>query len=487
MTATPVSPSSPSDTGALVGPPRVREIVESLSRLHDLVVVCDGEDRIAWWSDRLGVVAGDAADLVGARFADVVRGAADLTDLRTQVASPLGVGAGRIELEGSDGDALEVSAFRLATDRDLTVLVGRTTEEARRAAACLRGNAAYLAAVLDCAPDAVIATDRGGFVSYANPAAAALFHTRADALEGHPLASCLPCTAGLAAVLDGVRGEAVTGQDLEIVDASGRRYVSVSTSELRLPSGEVAGNVVFVRDVSKRRLAEIRLAEKAEELEQYVSHVSHDLRSPLSSLLGFASLLRREPLGARGESFLDRIEQSGRTMETLITDLLELSRIGSSNEPAEWVAPLPILEQIAAEWKSRFEERGIELDLPGDAPLVFCHRTRLYQLFSNLLGNAIAHMGTRDGARVCVAIDEEPHAHHLRVVDNGRGIAREHHERIFDVFATLGRRADGAKSTGIGLAIVRRIAIAHGGRAWVESEPGCGSAFHVTIARPARS
>ena len=75
MTAPPVSPSSPSDTGALVGPPRVREIVESLSRLHDLVVVCDGEDRIAWWSDRLGVVGVDGP--LDGGIGDFVRRALD--------------------------------------------------------------------------------------------------------------------------------------------------------------------------------------------------------------------------------------------------------------------------------------------------------------------------------------------------------------------------------------------------------------------------
>ena len=93
-------------------------------------------------------------------------------------------------------------------------------------------------------------------------------------------------------------------------------------------------------------------------------------------------------------------------------------------------------------------------------------------------------MGPRPDARVRVEIGEDADAHHIRVSDNGKGIAREHHQRIFEVFATLGRPSDGAKSTGIGLAIVRKIAATHGGRAWVESATDCGSTFHVTLARP---
>ena len=113
--------------------------------------------------------------------------------------------------------------------------------------------------------------------------------------------------------------------------------------------------------------------------------------------------------------------------------------------------------------------------------MLLCNRTRAYQLFSNLIGNAIVHMGPVPGATIRVEIDALAGEHHIRVIDNGRGIATEHHDRIFEVFATLGARPDGRKSTGIGLAIVRKIATTHGGRAWVESQPERGATFHVTL------
>ena len=121
--------------------------------------------------------------------------------------------------------------------------------------------------------------------------------------------------------------------------------------------------------------------------------------------------------------------------------------------------------------------------LPAHPPLVYCDRTRIYQVFSNLIGNAIHHMVPCAHPRIEVEVLEDEEFHRIVVRDNGRGIAPAHHERIFEVFQSLGARSDGSRGTGIGLAIVRKIAETHGGRAWVESEPGHGATFHVTLRR----
>jgi signal transduction histidine kinase len=104
-------------------------------------------------------------------------------------------------------------------------------------------------------------------------------------------------------------------------------------------------------------------------------------------------------------------------------------------------------------------------------------------VFSNLIGNAIDHMGPCDDACIVVDVVRETDCEHITVRDPGRGIAPEHHERIFEVFQSFGRHNDERRGTGIGLAIVKRIAQTHGGRAWVESRPGHGSTFHVTLPR----
>jgi signal transduction histidine kinase len=147
------------------------------------------------------------------------------------------------------------------------------------------------------------------------------------------------------------------------------------------------------------------------------------------------------------------------------------------------VDPRAVLIQLHAEVKPRLDSSGIRLVLPEDPPLVYCDRTRLYQVFSNLIGTAIHHMGPGDAHRIEVEVVEDEEFHRISVRDSGRGIAREHQERIFEVFQSLGARQDGSRGTGIGLAIVRKIAETHGGRAWVESESGRGATFHVTLRR----
>jgi signal transduction histidine kinase len=260
--------------------------------------------------------------------------------------------------------------------------------------------------------------------------------------------------------------------------------VSVSASLLRLADGRAVGAVAYLRDVTQRRRDQETLARKNAELEHYVHAVSHDLRSPLVSLLGFSRLLREDfgaRLDAKGLHFLDRIEQAGRTMESLIADLLELSRIGRSGHALSRANPRAVLLQLQAEIKPRLDDQNVELAIPDDPPAVVCDRTRLYQLFSNLIGNALDHMGAPRDARIEVEVREECGHHVIAVRDNGRGIAPEHHERIFEVFQSLGPRRDGSRGTGMGLAIVRKIAETQGGRAWVESEPGRGACFKVLL------
>jgi signal transduction histidine kinase len=212
--------------------------------------------------------------------------------------------------------------------------------------------------------------------------------------------------------------------------------------------------------------------------------VSHDLRSPLVAVLGFARLLREdygEQLDAQGLRFLRRIEEAGRTMESLLHDLLEFARIGRSEPKRIHVDPRDVLLQLQAELKPSLEEAQVSLQLPEEPPLLWCDRTQLYQVLSNLVGNALDHMGPTSQPSLEVEISEENGLQQLVVRDHGRGIDPADHERIFEIFQTRGVPRGGKRGTGIGLAVVRKIAEAHGGSAWVESAPGAGAAFHVTF------
>lgn len=345
-------------------------------------------------------------------------------------------------------------------------------------------NAGFLSSILDNAPDPIIASDLDGCVTFANAAAAELLGQPVDALVGRPVLDCLPWHADLSTLLNGRHERDLSEHDLEIPSARGERWSAVTSRRLRLSTGEVVGHVLLLRDVGERRRAERALAAKNEELESYVSHVSHDLRSPLVSVLGFARLVRRDYgslLDTDGHRFLDRIVQAGQTMESMIEDLLEVSRIGCVDEPNTLIDPLGVIHQVITDQKHLIDKCDVQIGLPTQPSMLWCSRTRVYQIFSNLIGNALAHMGPVEAARVEVSIDDELDLHHIRVADNGKGVAPEHHEKIFEVFSTLGGRTDGRKATGVGLAIVRKIAIQHGGGAWVESPADGGTIFHVTL------
>lgn len=334
-------------------------------------------------------------------------------------------------------------------------------------------------AILDAAPDPVVAIDCDGRVRYVNPACGALFERASAEVIGHHLSELMGDHQPDADTPDGVRR---------------------GHAELRLPSGETrwiaysaktmddspfGGAVAYLRDETERRRNELQLSRQNDELEQTVRALAHDLRSPLVSVLGFSRLLQEEfgaALGERGTHFLERITSAGRTMESLIRDLLDFARIGHLGERRVMVDPREVLLQLRGELKPRLEQAGIEFVVPEHPPQLCCDRTRLYQLFSNLVGNALDHMGACEKPQVMVEVRETTEWHQIVVRDNGRGVAATEQERIFEMFHSVAHPG-GRKGTGIGLAIVKKIAELHGGRAFVESAPGAGAAFHVLLPR----
>lgn len=226
------------------------------------------------------------------------------------------------------------------------------------------------------------------------------------------------------------------------------------------------------------------LERKNSELKACVRGVSHDLRSPLVSLLGFSRLLRddyQEVLDRTGLHFINRIDQAARHIDQLLHDMLEFTRIGATSRCRVHINPKPILEQLHSELKLQLDEKNIDLILPDETPTILFDRTRLYQLFSNLIGNAIHHMDRKSAARIEVEITSEAAGWQISVRDNGPGIGPEDHQRIFGAFETASRPGNKHKSSGLGLAIVKKIVETDSGRVWVESELGTGARFVVWL------
>ena len=227
------------------------------------------------------------------------------------------------------------------------------------------------------------------------------------------------------------------------------------------------------------------LAAKNAELERFTYTVSHDLKSPLVTIHGFAGLAATDLAAGhldRVRLDLGRIVAAADKMHRLLDDLLELSRVGRVVHPPEDV-PLGELAREAVELvKGRIAEPGVAVDIAPDLPVVRADRRRLLEVLQNLLENAAKFTAGQPAPRIEIGARRDGEEPVFFVRDNGRGIEPRFLERVFDLFEKLDPAVEG---TGVGLALVRRIVEAHGGRAWAESDgPGRGATFCFTLPSP---
>ncbi len=227
-----------------------------------------------------------------------------------------------------------------------------------------------------------------------------------------------------------------------------------------------------------------RLEKKTKELQAFVSTVSHDLRTPLISIQGFSDTISSEfseELDEQGVHYLDRIQANVDKMNEFIDDLLELSRVSKEDEEVvkEKVNTHAVAEEVISDLSSKIEERGIEVEIKRELPKVGFKRKRMYQVFSNLISNAVKYIGDPENPKIQIDAEEKPTFWVIKVKDNGIGIEEENQDKIFDIFHRENRVDE--KGTGIGLAIVNRIIEKYDGDIWVESEKGEGTEFFVKL------
>jgi PAS domain S-box-containing protein len=241
--------------------------------------------------------------------------------------------------------------------------------------------------------------------------------------------------------------------------------------------------VAILNDITERKRAEEELKSKNEELENFVYTVSHDLKSPVVTLSGFASALEEDygdKLDEEAKGYLRFIQEASAKMGALIKDLLELSRVGGVMQPEEEVDFSAVVKESLMVLLPRIEEGGIELMMVDGFPVVRCDRKRMVQVMENLLTNAIKFRGENPSPRIEIGNREEEGFHRFWVKDNGIGIDPQYHGRIFEVFQSL-REVKDDEGTGMGLTIAKKIVEQHGGRIWVESAKGKGSTFSFTL------
>ena len=325
-----------------------------------------------------------------------------------------------------------------------------------------------LETILQQTEDGVLITDPQDRLLLINRTAQEAFGLNQDAALLHPLTEAVPHPELLALY---ARRDTPSPQlrRAEVTLADGRVF------HTHLTPIEGVGHVVVMRDIT-------HLKELDRIKSEFVTTVSHDLRSPLTTILGYVDLIERGgPLTPQQHEFLRRVQDSTQSITALITDLVHLGRIEAGLDTQQDLVDLSALAGYAADsLRLRSENKGIhlEVDLPPDLPAVAGNPVRLRQMINNLIDNAIKF--TPENGRVTVSTHLEENQVLLLVSDTGVGIPTPEQPYIFNKFYRASNVEDGTGS-GLGLSIVKSIVEVHGGRIWVESTVGEGSTFTVVL------
>jgi light-regulated signal transduction histidine kinase (bacteriophytochrome) len=265
-------------------------------------------------------------------------------------------------------------------------------------------------------------------------------------------------------------------------------WVELAVALARDPHGHPQYEIAIFDDITERKHAEAALKEAHDELkrsnselEQFAYVASHDLQEPLRMVSSYTQLVMKrygERLDGDAREFMNYVVDGAARMKQLIEDLLAYSRVGTKGKEFKPVPVENALKRAVTNLRAAIEESGAEVT--HDAlPTVNADEVQLGQLFQNLMGNALKFKGPEE-PHVHVGAVETPGEWKFSVKDNGIGIEPQYFERIFMLFQRLHTKGD-YPGTGIGLAICKKVVERHGGRIWVESEPGKGSSFNFTL------
>ncbi|MFK7935095.1 MAG: ATP-binding protein, partial [Saprospiraceae bacterium] len=245
--------------------------------------------------------------------------------------------------------------------------------------------------------------------------------------------------------------------------------------------------------LNKRNLTNSIIETKNKELEQYIAYnlqlenfayiASHDLKTPLRTIISFSQLLRRSATKKLNQSemeYLNFVIGGTKEMSSLIEDLLTYSRIGKSELNKDSIAIEPFLQNILHKNQVYIKEKSAEIHLDIQTKEINADQIKLTQLLQNLILNAVKFHQPEQTPKVIIQVKETFDEWCFSVKDNGIGIEKSYFDKIFLVFKRLHRKSifDG---TGIGLAVCKKVVEMHGGKIWVESEIGKGSNFQFTI------
>lgn len=284
-------------------------------------------------------------------------------------------------------------------------------------------------------------------------------------------------------------GEGRIEEEVEKVRRDRRTLPCVLTAiPFRDPDGKVVGIVEDINDITERMKAERKLkrimselVRSNNELEQFAYIASHDLQEPLRMVSSYVQLLSmryKGQLDSDADDFISFAVDGAMRMQELINDLLQFARVSTKGKTLKKVDLNNVMTKVLTDMRTAIDESGARITY-DELPEVNADDVQMGQVFRNLIGNAIKFSGTRRPL-IEISVEKQRNNWIMTFSDNGIGIDPEYQDRIFIIFQRL-HGIDEFEGTGIGLALTKKIIERHGGRIWVESIPGEGSSFFITL------
>lgn len=315
-------------------------------------------------------------------------------------------------------------------------------------------------------------------IRYANDAFANMVGRQRIFVLGAPLAALFP-------KIEAREGEGERQSEHRLAGPRGQRVIEVRSAALPFSKDEL----IFVfRDVTARKAADSELAHRRTELERsnedlqhFATFASHDLQEPLRKMSLYSQLLRQkyaEKLDKKADAIIDTIVSGAGRMQEMLKGLQRFCALERESQMFALADCEVILKEALSDLELAIRDSRAEIAV-SPLPIVRADAAQLAQVFQNLLANALKFR-SQDPPKIEIGAERRGGEWLFWVRDNGIGIEKEYHARIFRLFERLHGLKDYSGS-GIGLALCRRIVERHGGRIWVESHPGSGSAFFFTL------
>jgi len=328
-----------------------------------------------------------------------------------------------------------------------------------------------LETIIGSTEDAVIVTDSEMRVLVLNKAAMRAFAISSGEVAKKPVAQVVKNQSLIDLFIRSIHSSQAQQGEIPLED--GRTLNANLTPIPGVGYAAVMQDITYLKELDKMK-------------SEFVSTVSHDLRSPLTTIKGFVQLLPQAgPLTPQQQEFRAKILNSVENITELIEDLLDIGKIEAGVGLEMGVCQLDaIIHKVAEDLRSQAEAKGqrLSVELPPQLPPVLGNELRLGQVVANLVSNAIKY--TPDGGSISVRASNNDGQVIVSVQDTGFGIPPADQPYIFDKFYRVkSPETDGISGTGLGLAIVKSVIERHNGRVWVESEPGVGSTFTFTLPR----